>query len=225
MGAIKWYDSYYTKKYKRILLPETIKRILPDAVFKEKYKDIAQSVVGKIIKRGTSYEVGDYICGNYNGTRIEISELNVYKVVYSDDHNQIDYFNGVWFVFDFKKNFQGNILIYTKFYPYIKQFGKKIETENITFNECFDIYTDSENNQDLFYILTPNLMELMLKVFTSFRCGIIFYFNENKLYIGIDRKFNFFEPVNGKNINPEEYYKKVKDELESVFILIDSFNK
>lgn len=226
VGSINWTDKYFNKKYKELLLPEAIKRIMPDAQYKENYKTIAKEIEGKIIKRGTNYSIGDYVCGTRNGIKIEINELNIYKKKYSsEDVYQINYFNGVWFVFDFNKKFENRILIYNKNYPYIKKFGKKIDTENITFNKYVDVYTDSANDEQIFYVLTPKLIEKIIAAVVAFKCVVILYFNESKLYLGIDKKFNLFEPVYEENIDPEKYYQKVSEELRIIFEIIDSFNQ
>ena len=87
--------------------------------------------------------------------------------------------------------------------------------ESIAFNEKFKTYTNDEQN--CYYILTPLIQEMMLKIEETFPGKVEFSYTNGKMFIGIESDkvgFNF----SLKNSIAENF-----DYIENQFRLIHSF--
>jgi hypothetical protein len=98
---------------------------------------------------------------------------------------------GVVHEFDFPKQFKSNVFLLQpgQFRPYSGM--RKIKMESIQFNSEFKIYTNDDH--DAFYLLTPHLMEKLLKLDSKYCDKIGFSFLNSKLYIAIDSRIDTFD--------------------------------
>lgn len=214
----------FVSAYKKVVMPLALKQVMTDAVFDDGYTGILNHVEGNIISRGNKRSAGDYIKGNYKGINVELSEICIqYETTDSDGNTDTTtYFNGVWFIFDFNKNFKDNLLVHSKYYGYAKSFGEKIETENVEFNKLFRIR--SNNELEAFYILTPHNMEKIKQLKEKLKSRIIMYFENSKLHIGLDGYRNLFEPKVNEEINIDKFKDTILKDLNIVFDLVETLN-
>lgn len=101
-------------------------------------------------------------------------------------------------MFSFNKNFKNKVMCVGKNYdrqalnsnnPCIN----KIELESIKFNEAFSTYTDG-NGHDVFYLLSPQMMEKLMELSHKYYNAILIAFTDNKMHILLNDGFNTFEP-------------------------------
>ncbi len=120
--------------------------------------------------------------------------------------------------------FEGQILIFSSFHDQkiskgvVQVFSKKvlskikndavplkIQTENSVFNENFAIF--AENEQNAFYILTPKMLEQIIKFQESAKGQIYLTFSEKELYVSCSQ---FHNPFNAYiDISVEEQCRQI----------------
>ena len=98
-----------------------------------------------------------------------------------------------------------------------------IETEDVEFNNSFNIYAQTEH--EAFYILTPSFMEKLKKIDKKIQsAGIRFLFNNNKLHIGINNSDDAFEFDELKEINEQEIEANMENDIRLIIDLIDELD-
>lgn len=125
-------------------------------------------------------------------------------------------YEGVFGYVEFSRKFKCILTINSKY----KKRGVKFEKvllEDIDFNEKFDV--ESNNQVEARYILTPNMMEKLLKLQEKINDIKIVLVNRN-LYIGFPN-FNMFE-LNYKNSNDEMVmFENLYDEIEIILGIVE----
>ena len=132
-------------------------------------------------------------------------------------------------IFDFNKEFKANFQVVEKNFS-VSKIGdsvfknskfEKVEMEGIKFNEEFTIY--AENAHDVYYILTPQIMEKLHELNEKIDGELYFGFINNKLYIGVDTGSDSFEaPDVYDKVTDEEVYKKIKKEISLITMFVDT---
>ena len=99
------------------------------------------------------------------------------------------------------------------------------ETESVYFNRLFSIYsTDDEN---MFYILTPNMMEKLAALYTTSYIsnqfhGIYICFDRDRMYMGIDSKLYLnFKAVEPSAATLDDLQQKIVQDLSTVKQILD----
>lgn len=112
---------------------------------------------------GNTFYSEDYIRANYQGVDFEMAQVSVREVDNSDNKTtSVTYFDGRMLVFDFPDKIVSSVLIYSNKFKNRalrkKDLKKeKVELEGTQFNKDFDVYSPVPH--DVFYLLTPQLME------------------------------------------------------------------
>ena len=190
-------EDKYIKQYKSYFVKNILDSIFDNVVYIPD-KGIPEEVIenARIIEMG-SYRSNDYIEADYNGVHFIQSDVYTY---YDYDNGRVNYFLGRWIIFNFNKAFKNNIQIIPKSYKHSKKFKnfrskdleyKKVETEDVEFNNQFKVL--AQNTHDVFYVLTPQMMERIKTLSNSIYGDVILYFNNNQLHIGINNDTNAFE--------------------------------
>ncbi|MBO5238375.1 MAG: DUF3137 domain-containing protein [Lachnospiraceae bacterium] len=137
----------------------------------------------------------DYISGVYKGVQFECSFENAeYTGSDGDGHDATrSTFYGIMLVLPYRKTSGSMLGLRGKAQHEIKErSGKKLfcnrrdETENKEFNRLFHII--SQDDENLFYMLTPATMEKLIALYKTFSgCSERLHvcFKEDKLYIGV----------------------------------------
>ena len=116
-------------------------------------------------------------------------------------------FKGFMFIADFNKDFNGHtIILRDSFLNFAR--GNRVKLENTAFEKLFDVF--STDQIEARYILTPSMMERMIKLDELSGNNILFSFHHSKIVIMIKTSRNHFEskltrPVNETKTLQEEY--------------------
>lgn len=127
-----------------------------------------------------------------NGLRIELSDLHLTEV-YSDDHrSSSQIFNGQWLVCDFGKELSGEVFLY----PYSEKgssgLGRNVMMDNKAFNDRFCV--KAKNPEEAFSILTPYMMECILKMADKANGPVYMAFLRNgKIHIAVNSNRHILE--------------------------------
>jgi len=141
----------------------------------------------------------DYVEGKMGRTIIMFSELEVCRTK-GDDMCVL--FKGIFFVADFNKNFLGRTYVWDRGERPITSINKdnfpfsvnidKVLLESPHFNDKFIVY--SNDQVEARYILSPTLMERMLKLSDHWNKNISFSFVNSNINIAIPFNEDLFEP-------------------------------
>ena len=166
-------------------------------------------------------ESDDLVEGIYHGLKIRMGDVKLNYVTTSTDEDGNEHsrtetvFKGIWLICDFGKELTADMTIsegiHTK--------KNRIKTDNEKFNKKFGVY--SLNPHDVFYILTPHMMEYILQM--DKRCGGDTYMNfsrEGKLTIAINTGHETFE-IDSFNMSAAQMREKFVNEVRYITDLLD----
>lgn len=182
-----------SNEFKNEFVRKEIESRIPNAVFSVN-EGISKDVVGQsnLITLHEIYQTEDLITGKINDVQFRSADVTVKDVRKSGKHTTIvTTFKGRFYEFDFPKQFKSNVFLLQpgQFRPFSGM--RKIKMESIQFNSEFKIYTNDDH--DAFYLLTPHLMEKLLKLDSKYYDKIGFSFLNSKLYIAIDSRIDTFD--------------------------------
>ena len=151
------------------------------------------------------YKTEDLVHGKIDKTQIHFAEVHAeYKTETQTKNGRKtqwhDIFKGIIFCADFNKNFNGLTIVRPKgfagaFGKWISQnvLGNKriVELENVNFDKMF--ITESGDQVEARYILTPSLMEKLLELNAYANSTISVSFVWSNVYIAFPLNHNYFE--------------------------------
>lgn len=228
----KKYATQYKETFARKILEETFKDLTfnPDAGISE-----AEFEANGIFCDWDIYSSSNFVSGKYKGVSFEYSDIrteneSTTRTSHFGSHtNYTPVFCGRWLVFDYNKSFRSSVKVLEKYfgdsfvYRSSSSEYEKISMENQTFNDKF--HTLSTSEQDAFYLLTPQVMETLLKLEEAEKEHIVFFFNGNKLQIGLNNSKEAFSPGTlgiFKKINEEKTHENMVKDIQIILEFADS---
>lgn len=221
----------YKKLYNEVIVRSVFERYFDIEEFNSDYGVPVSAIKNtRMIKIGNEYESNDFLSGKYKGTNFYQSDVCIREVVNTGKATQtITYFKGRWMIFDFNKNFNCDLLIHEKNFKYAdhrknlfsKEF-EKIQFENTQFNKVFESYTDNE--QEAFYIITPHIMDAMMKLREKTDGALIFCFCRNQVHIGVNNMRDAFEPPIFHPIDVETAIADISEDIDLITRFVDELN-
>lgn len=162
------------------------------------------------------YRGDDLIQGAIEKTDFRCSELHTeYKTVTHDkDGKQQEtwhtIFKGLFFHADFNKNIQGKTFVepdtaerlFGKFGQKLQAStkGRLVKLENPEFEKLFAVF--STDQIEARYILTPAIMEAMVRIHKQYKRKMYLSFTGTRVYVAMSFNKNLFEPkIMGKGVN------------------------
>jgi hypothetical protein len=209
------------------LMPETT--YLPDAGL-----DPSTVYRTECLKRADRFHSEDLITGimedvNFRTSDVVLEERHVQHTKNGTHVYYVAYFTGRIFEFTFNKEFDGYLQVLESGSPLSNRPFKKVAMESIDFNKKFRTFSTSELSA--FYVLTPDIMERMMKLEQENPGRISFSFTGAILYIAINNNKNTFELRLFKKIDESmiEEFKKdflvIKDIIMSLKLNQKIFKK
>lgn len=210
----------YKEAYKRDVIGEAL-RFLDASLTIDPYRGILaqEFIYSQLFSTDPDrYKTEDLVCGKADKTGFYFAEVHAeYKTVRQTKNGTRtewhDIFKGIIFVADFNKNFNGITIVRPKdfgsaigawFSKNLFSFNNKdvIKLENIDFDKAFITYgTDQVESR---YLLTPAMMERILKLNSNSKYSISLSFIESRMYIAFPLNRNYFEaPIFKSLLNPE----------------------
>lgn len=181
-------SSLFKKNMAKNLGVKILKTTYPDSVFEPNHKMIYEEFNEPMFfSTPDRYDGGNFVKTNIDGVDFFMSDYTLLKrQTDSKGHTSYaQYAKGKMFEFVFDRNLNHTVKIIEKAF-----FGnnvsriqnlQKIETESVPFNKKFNIYTS--NDQFAFYVLTPQIQEVLLKIEPLYGGQIFFSFQSNKLFV------------------------------------------
>ena len=163
----------------------------------------------------------DYTKGVYQGMNFEMSDIELLEVEQTEDENghiveeEKQLFSGLWLICDFSKTLDATITVSPRI-RFSLQKGVAMESES--FNREFVVRGNSEH--DIYYVLTPILMERILALKKRLKCSLYFCFKDDG-HVHILADWGNSLEVGSKDLDADELAAKFKRQLEELTGLID----
>lgn len=218
-------NGYYAS-YKKHIVSKIFQVIDPAWTYDEKSSvNESEYKASKLFPQEFNRFVGDdLVYGKIDKTDFRSSEVNTVNVLKSEDRKTTHpVFRGYFFHADFNKNFAAETYVDAvlgietcnarkmQFKDYANS-GEAI-LENPEFSRLFKIRTTDQ--VEARYILTPNIMEAMVKLYKTFKEPIHFSFVGTRVYCAIDFSKELFEAPTFKTCISIRQIEK----LHSLFML------
>lgn len=164
----------------------------------------------------------DYLSGKVEDVQFATSDVKLQekKVYYSDGKRRTKwetYFNGRVFTFDFNKTFKGKLQVLERFRPRTNDKFEKVEMESVDFNKTFNTY--STESITAYYILTPHLMESIMKIEKNNPGQLGLSFEGTKLNVAIKTNRTSFRVFPFQSLN-KELLEKFDEDLDIIFDIV-----
>ncbi len=236
------FEKKFVDKFKSIMIPLIVdglnkkvelkpKEFIPKNIFTDSGLYPAQQII--------DYNGGNLFSGSYGKGSYLFSELKV--VAKEEKRSQgksetriYDLFDGVFYVADFNKKFNGRTLILPD--RARKHFGeflgeklnalpafsdtKIVRLENLDFEKEFAVY--STDQIEARYIITPSFMERLLHLQQRIGQDIYVSFVHNRLFIAVTSSMGVLSPLVLKPVNTPDQIEPI---INLISGLIDTGNE
>ncbi len=213
-----------SKFYKQEIIARMVYAAHPSCSYQPE-KGIAESLfVESGLSKGIPdrYHTEDLVQGKVDKTDFMFAEVHAEKrhvTTNGKGQTQTYYstmFRGFLFVADFHKNFSGKTRVCRNSLLKICWEGERVKLENPEFEDKFDVY--SSDSVEARYLLSPIMMEQLLKLNYSFSDSLIASFYDSKILIALPNNTDHFEPsIFRTNLNKEH----IKEEFNTICRLIN----
>lgn len=191
----------------------------PHDGFKEK-----EVVYSNLLFERDRYYSEDLIIGSFEGVNFRCSDVKQEDVRRSGKTTRVvTVFHGRFYEFDFHKSFKHDLLLLQPFNFRPFSGFNKVETESIEFNSELKIY--AKDDHEAFFILTPDFMEKIRYLDEKYLDKISFSFKDNKLFIAIDSRKDYFDIKTYKKVD-ESLIREYQEEFQDIrdFITVLNLN-
>jgi len=223
----------YRSMFKDFYVRHSINQVFSDATY-EPNKGISFDTIAstKMLNMGDRFESSDYVSGKYKNVPFELSDVHIQEmiVVSNGKTTTTTYatiFKGRWMIFDFNKTFKSNIRVAAKnfFGGRSTIFSKlqRVKMESEEFNKKFYVFGDNEH--DVFYILTPQLMEKIEELSDSIGGRVMLCFINNKLHVALNNGRDYFEPNSiFSNKSDDDIIGQINNEIRQITMFVDKLD-
>lgn len=214
--------------YKEEVVDEIIHAFCPNATYSP------NDGVGEELFRNSGlftspdrYHAEDLIEGCLDKTSFICSEVHAEERRARSTKNGVQYywediFKGFLFIADFHKEFQGETTLLRNSLFKVKMGASRVKMENPDFEKVFDVF--STNQIEARYLITPSMMERMLKLDSNFKKGITISFRNSTILVAIPDSKNRFEADVWSSLNDMSILKSDFAVLQSLLDIVDELN-
>lgn len=186
-----------SNRFKVEVLMDVFEKAIPGVKYVPAQGLSQQDVYGtEFLKRADRFHSEDFISGqldkvNFISSDVKLEERHVQHTKNGTRVYYIAYFLGRIFKFTFNKEFEGFLQVLESGSPKSNRPFKKVELESIDFNKKFKTFATTELSA--FYVLTPDIMEAIMKLEQRNPGRIGMSFSGDDLYIAINNNIDTFE--------------------------------
>ena len=227
----------YILKFKKHFVHSSLQTVFTHLNYKPEQgmprSDISQT---QMMYMGDRYTSNDYISGKYKDIGFRQADVHIEEERESTDSdgNRTTYwvtiFKGRWMIFDFNKTFKADLQVCQKFFGNnkINNWGRenkfqKVKLESMEFNKRFNVFAQSDH--EAFYLLTPQIIEKIIKLDDMNQGRLLLCFIDNKLHIGLyDGKDSFEHAPIFKQINEEQVRNNISNDIKQITMFIDELD-
>ena len=221
-------SKIFSSFYKEEVVDEIIHAFCPNATYSP------NDGVGEELFRNSGlftspdrYHAEDLIEGCLDKTSFICSEVHAEERRARSTKNGVQYywediFKGFLFIADFHKEFQGETTLLRNSLFKVKMGASRVKMENPDFEKVFDVF--STNQIEARYLITPSMMERMLKLDSNFKKGITISFRNSTILVAIPDSKNRFEADVWSSLNDMSILKSDFAVLQSLLEIVDELN-
>lgn len=215
-------------EYDEKILKKVIAELVPNAIFDRDKCIQPEALYEKgIIPRHDTYRKLGVLSYKKEGKEYGFSDIHLLRSK-EDKDNRTYYetiYKGQVYIVNYATELQGAVRIFATRrmavinvetddgYVRRRKGERKIETENIMFNDNFDVYATSE--QSAFYVLSPYVMEQLLEMKKKYnQVGV--YISGNNVVISLNTDSIIFPKKMYFNGRETEYLQEAKGEVKKV---------
>ena len=224
----------YKDYYKNVFVRGMIRQVIPDAEY-EPGKGFPRELIREtgLMLMGNIYSSEDYIRGSYNNVSFERADILIQDESTDSDGNTTTttYLRGRWMIFESNKNFEADLQLIQKGFGYANKrrglFTKKADrrhefkTEDEAFNKTFQCLC--QNESEAFYLLTPGVMQGLLRLASQTDGKIMVGFVDNRLHVAVNSKKDSLEPPVFRSFNNGDF-DEVRNEINAITGFVESVN-
>lgn len=235
IGCVFWIGSDKNKELKSKYKGVVVQTVLDNKFEKYdyNYKDgFDEDTIKKLnlFHKWKIFSSYDYLSSDYNGVKFEMSNVYIkgvdrrFSFQNENERYNVCYFFGQWYVFEFEHNFKSEFIAATKgMILNLKCFGEgNFKSHDKLFNKVFKLTSLNDNVDDIDVEFC--IIDILMEIYNTIGCDMIFRFEKNKLYIGINSSMTFFEQRKHVPINVKREREDVCKEIDTLTYLIDIFN-
>ena len=221
-------SKIFSSFYKEEVVDEIIHAFCPNATYSP------NDGVGEDLFRNSGlftspdrYHAEDLIEGCLDKTSFICSEVHAEERRARSTKNGVQYywediFKGFLFIADFHKEFLGETTVLRDSFFKIKMGASRVKMENPDFEKVFDVF--STNQIEARYLITPSMMERMLKLDSNFKKGITISFRNSMILVAIPDSKNRFEADVWSSLSDMNILKSDFAVLQSLLEIVDELN-
>lgn len=211
-----------TQSFKSNLIIPMLAKLKPEITY-EPSSSIPQEdfLASNLFTNPDRYKGEDLFHGKHVKTSFSFSEIHAEKEHKSkNSKSYTTIFRGVFMVADFNKHIKNETYVFTSGGKWFSKF-KRVKLENPVFEENFKVYSDNE--VEARYILTPNLMEKIIKLEKEFSAQLFMSFIGSNVFIALRNNDNFFEPNMEQELTPQ-MVRDIVGEIDACVEIIDELD-
>ena len=217
-----WSQNHLTHSFKNNLIAPLLNKLRPGVVYLPS-ASIQEQIFNEsnLFSKPDRYKGEDLFQGKHDKTLFSFSEIHAEKEHKSKNSTTYStIFKGVFMVADFNKHIKNETYVFTSGGKWFSKF-KRVKLENPEFEDNFNVYSD--NQIEARYILTPSLMEKIIKLEKEFNAQLFMSFIGRNVYIALKNNENFFEPDFSKEVS-SSLVNDIVREIDSCIEIIDELD-
>ncbi len=225
-------NKAYTACYKENVVRTVLGEVFDDLIFEPGNGIDEDTVYGTgMVQVGDRFSSNDLIAGTYHGVRFRQSDVHIEEETHDSDGNTSTstLFRGRWIMLEFNKTFRADMQVISKHFFASKRKGglftkkenklNKIELENETFNKEFRVF--AQDQQEAFYILTPHMMEALMRLREGVKAPIMLMFVGGTLHVAVENNKDAFEAKIFGKLDPEQERQRILGDIRIITAFAD----
>lgn len=228
IGCISSKSEILSSFYKEKVVDEIIRSFCPGATFSP-HSGVDESVFRNcgLFISPDRYHAEDLITGCLDKTSFVCSEVHAEErrtrsTKNGVQHYWVDIFKGFLFIADFHKEFRGKTTVVRDSLFKFNMGGSRVKLENPEFEKVFDVF--STDQIEARYLITPAMMDRMLKLDNTFDKGITLSFRNSTILVAIPDSKNRFEVSVWSPLDNLNTLKSDFAVLQSLLAIVDELN-
>lgn len=212
-GYYSWIKSDLTKKFKIEVFTKQMDVVEKISYHADQHISLDDFLSSGIYnnRRVDRYHGEDFFEGKMDKTSYKFSEIKAEEKHTSTNSkgqtqtHWVTIFDGIMMIADFNKHIKTETRVIQRndgFFEKMSNKDTKVIMESVEFEKMFNTY--SSDQVEARYILSPAMMERIMKLQKVFKSKIHLSFKGNRVYIAIANNFNYFEANLTKEINENQ---------------------
>jgi len=229
-NIINWGASY-KRQYKESIMPVLLSGIDPHLTYAtHRYIPKSHFSHSNFVshRRAQNYTGNDLIAGTIGETAFWMCEV---EASYMEQNTERLSFQGLFMEADFHKHFSGTSLVIPKkshagMQPVYNRFKNSslsdVHLEHLRFANKFAVYSNDQVTAR--YILSPSMMENIMRIQAKFGHPVYASFIEGRMYLGIDWRVDMFSPTLRDTADDRYMLQELYEDIRDCIGLIDDLN-